>query len=98
MNIGIGGALFMWLLMLWPLIVGLVYPLVRKPQVSNVPALSVLSIVVGYALVAGFFKLAEAAASVVGDLGHLSVALLLVVPPLATHLIFTSVARSNGPE
>ncbi len=88
----------MWLLMLWPLIVGVLYPLVRKPKVSNAPALTVLSIVVGYALVAGVFKLSEVTASLVGDLGLLTVALLLVFPPLATHLIFTSVLRSESPE
>ncbi len=88
----------MWLLMLWPLIVGVVYPVVRKPRVSNAPALAILSIVAGYVLMAGIFKLSEAAEKEVGELALLSVALLLAAPPLATHVIFTNAPRSEVSE
>jgi len=88
----------MWVLMLWPLFVGIVYPIARKPRVSNVPALAVLSIVVGYVAMFGMFKLSEAASQAPVDLWLLWLALLLITPPLATHLFFSANARSDEAE
>lgn len=95
MNIGIGGAILMWVLMLWPLIVGIGYPIARKPPVSNLPGMAFFCIVVGYALMAIAFTLTDAIEQRIGDLSVLGVVLVLLAPALATHFIFNSAVRRN---
>ncbi len=88
----------MWVLMLWPLIVGIAYPIARKPRVSNLPGMVFLCIVVGYVLMAIAFTLTKAVEKLLGDLsvlGVLGVFLLLLAPVLATHFIFSSAVRRN---
>lgn len=88
----------MWLLMLWPLIVSIAYPIARKPRVSNLPGLVFLSIVVGYVLMAIAFTLIKAVEKLLGDLtvlGVLGVLLVLLAPALATHSIFSSAVRRD---
>lgn len=95
MNIGIGGAIFLWVLMLWPLIVGVAYPIARKPRVSNLPGMAILCIVVGYVLMALTFTLTNAIEQSLGDLSVFPMLVVLFAPVLATHLIFNSAVRRN---
>lgn len=95
MNIGIGGAIILWVLMLWPLIVGVAYLIARKPRVSNLPGMVFLCIVVGYVLMAIVFTLSEAIEKHFGDLSVLGTLLVLLAPVLATHFIFSSAVRRN---
>ena len=96
MNIGIGGAILLWVLMLWPFIVGITYPIARKPQVSNLPGLAFLCTVVGYVVMAVVFTLTKAVEKMLGDLSLLGVMLVLLAPLLVTHLIFSSATRRHG--
>lgn len=100
MNIGIGGAIFLWALMLWPLIVGIAYPAIRKPPVSNVPALAFASIVVGYGAMVGVGMLIDALEQKAGvNLWLLGIALPLLIPVVTTHLlILAATANSKNVE
>lgn len=95
MNIGIGGAIFLWVLMLWPLIVGITYSIAQKPSVSNVPALTFSNIVIGYAAMFGAAMLNDLIERKVGNFELLVIVLLLLTPLLTTHLI-TRFAIANS--
>ena len=97
MNIGIGGAMFLWVLMLWPLIVGITYSAVRKPSVSNVPALTFANIVIGYATMFGAAMLNDLIERKVGNFELLVIILPLLTPLLTTHL-FTLFAIANSKQ
>lgn len=96
MNIGIGGAIFLWALMLWPLIVGIAYPAIRKPPVSNLPALAIVCIAVGYGAMVGVGMLINVLEQEVGvSLGLLDIAIPLLTPVVTTHLILI-IALANS--
>lgn len=97
MNIGIVGAIFLWVLMLWPILVSIGYLLWCRPRVKNVPALAVASIVIGYAAMVGIMMLADQ----IERWGINSELLVLVLPwatPIATTHILTRDASKLSKE
>jgi hypothetical protein len=88
-------AIILWVLMLWPLIVGIAYPILRKPGVPTVTAFAFASVVVGYGAMAGALMFMDAIEKWNGGLGVLGVALPLLAPLLSTHLIFQGAKATN---
>ena len=90
MNTGV--AVILWALMLWPLIVGIAYPILWKPRVPTVTAFAFGSVVVGYGAMVGTLMFVDA---IEGGLGVLGVVLPLLAPVLTTHLIFQGARATN---
>lgn len=87
MNISIGGAVMLWVGMLWPVLVSVAYFVVRRPSVSNPPALAFACIVVGYPAMVGLGMLLDVIERRTFDFGILPVLLSFLAPILTTHLI-----------
>lgn len=87
MNLGLGGAMFLWVLMLWPILVVAVYYAVLRPVLANAPALAVLSMVSGYGIIAAIFVIFNRLKI---DAALLSAALVMILPILATHILAKS--------
>lgn len=87
-----GFAIILWALMLWPLMVGIAYPILWKPRVPTVTAFAFASVVIGYGAMAGALMFVDA---IEGDLGVLGMALPLLAPVLTTHLIFQGAKVTN---
>jgi len=87
-----GFAIILWALMLWPLIVGIAYPILWKPHVPTVSAFVFASVVIGYGAMGGALMLVNA---IEGGLGVLGVVLPLLAPLLTTHLIFQGAKATN---
>lgn len=91
MNIGMGAAILLWVLMLWPLIVVVGYTLLFRPQVNNVPALAFVSIVVGYASSFGVMSLTYE--RFITNYELLVVLLPWFVPIITTHILARVASR-----
>lgn len=89
MNIGIGGAIFLWFMMLWPILVVLGYYAILRPQTTNAPALAVVSIVVGYSTLwpLTYFD------SGTGWVGGL---IYFASPPITTHLLARKFSKQGS--
>jgi hypothetical protein len=87
MNIGIGGAILLWLLMLWPIIVTVCYYLLLRPQLSNAPATGFASIIVGYAAMLGIMMLTDLFERWVVEVEMLAVVIPWIAPMVTTHTI-----------
>jgi len=87
MNIGVGGAIFLWVLMLWPILVVVVYYLLLRPRMSNAPATGFASIIVGYAAMLGIMMITDLFERWAVKLELLVMVLPLIVPIVTTHTI-----------
>lgn len=97
MNIGIGGAIFLWVLMLWPVLVGIGYLLWFRPRVKNVPALGVACIVIGYTAMIGIMMF-TAQFERWGVNSELLVIVLPLATPIATTHLLSRVALKRSKE
>lgn len=87
-----GFAIILWALMVWPLIVGIAYPILWKPRVPTVTAFAFASVVVGYGAMGGILMFVDA---IEGGLGILGAVLPFLAPLLTTHLIFQGARATN---
>lgn len=87
MNMGIDGAILLWVLMLWPIIVTVCYYLLLRPRLSNAPATGFASIIVGYTAMLGIMMLTDLFERWAVDVELLAVAIPWIVPMVTTHTI-----------
>jgi hypothetical protein len=97
MNIGIGGAIFLWVLILWPILVGIGYLLWFRPRVKNVPALGGACIVTGYIVMTGIMMF-TAQFERWGINSELLVMVLPLTTPIATTHFLSRVALKHSKE
>jgi len=90
-----GFAITLWALILWPLIVGIAYPILLKPRVPTITAFAFASVVIGYGAMVGVLMFMDAIEKWNGALGALGLALPLLAPLLSTHLIFQGAKATN---
>ena len=95
MNIGIGGAIILWVLMLWPILVTVGYYLMLRPQLSNAPATGFASIIVGYAAMLGIMMLTDLFERWVVKVEILAVVLPWLVPMVTTHAIAVVASKKS---
>jgi hypothetical protein len=93
MNLDIAGAIFLWILMLWPIIVVIGYYMSFRPQVSNAPALGLISTVIGYFAMIGTMEFVDTFISPWIDLGLFGGLLYLIVPIVTTHALALVVSK-----
>ncbi len=95
MSIGIGGAIFLCVLILWPILVVISYYMLLRQQVFNIAALGLISIVIGYIAMIGSMALIESYVRPTKGIALLCYLLYLIVPVIITLALASEVSQKT---
>jgi hypothetical protein len=93
MDISTGGVFFLWLMLLWPVLVVVIYYSLFRPSLSHPNVLGVTSVVIGYVIPGLILRLVE---KIIGINSSVIFLIGIITPVATTHalaLVFSTKAK-----